>query len=994
MIESKKITKSSVAAFVFMPQFALCLRGFSHIVPIFMRTIGLVFEQAGLISENHPATNYGSENVEKCGFGRMMQDAWRTLRTTRTTPRQWCVFGSVIFMITLTLYTLTTSIMTVGLGLNNGAQAQLFSIGTGATDDSTVPNITFGGMSASDPYDYVVPCATVPPLKNVGCTGNGHDDWAIMLLDKVLRQGMNGVGGFLQNGMQKMMETFNSGVLVIAGIMLAWAVLSVVVDTAKTGVVGGGRHNMVWAPIRIVFALGLLIPLGDVGFSSGQFMTTKLAEWGSNLGTNVWQGYLGGAFASAFLADQSVENPTSLIRAYTDMWLCRVAFNSYTYQATGKIDSGQLVKRVRTEGIPGVTRTWEYTFTNAAAANLCGTVTLPFLNGDPVWMMAQAESPPGLQKAISDYQMGVALAYGRLFDDNPGFVSAGKSLDGLARAWACDFAQRHIVSGQKPGSPTANPLVESKQCAVLTNALSFDGTQTDLSPIPGVPLGSCTIAGQPVDDLDGKLPNGDPSIDPNCIRALVKTYADEITTAAKVGRMGLATAFQADISKNDRGWASMGQWFMKLAQINEAVHKVAAPMVSVTPGELVHTGVIRQKVTSWFGSDIDAKVMEVEDKSTEWWKEEATLAQRPATGGTRTMQMLSDGSGTVSTGIFNQLSNSEIDGGSGVLGFAKKIASFINAATSPTGLLDMLMDNVMGNKATFLLALLAPSTTKLYPYVQVSEIGGAIFAGGWAFAVGATTIELLISIVPDGAGAAAVLVGGAIGSILTALSGVMILSGAILKWWLPIMPFIRVAFAVMSWIITVFEAVMLVPIAALAHITTEGDGIAGHAKQAWAMWTGLLLRPSMIVLGYVGAIMVFNGFVVYFNEGFKATVLANYSRSGGIQSIFEMAITGVIYVSAVYAVANSSFKLMEHIPDAMMMMLGGRGAHSFDDHAMMAGMMQQAGNMMSNFSRENKERASSVGKAMKQRSEAQTKDGAGASQVGGGGDGGGGGGGG
>src|SRR5690606_20190653 len=120
-----------------------------------------------------------------------------------------------------------------------------------------------------------------------------------------------GVGGALQNALSALFFIYNSGMLLVAGIMLFWAILSVVIDTAKTGQVGGGRHNMVWAPIRIVFALGLLMPLGEsIGFSSGQYMVVKLAEWGSNLGSNAWEAYVRAAAMETMIAGFRPDNPT------------------------------------------------------------------------------------------------------------------------------------------------------------------------------------------------------------------------------------------------------------------------------------------------------------------------------------------------------------------------------------------------------------------------------------------------------------------------------------------------------------------------------------------------------------------------------------------------------------------------------------------------------------------------------------------------------------
>ncbi len=74
----------------------------------------------------------------------------------------------------------------------------------------------------------------------------------------------------------------------------------------------------------------------------------------------------------------------------------------------------------------------------------------------------------------------------------------------------------------------------------------------------------------------------------------------------------------------------------------------------------------------------------------------------------------------------------------------------------------------------------------------------------------------------------------------------MILGGVVLGYWLPMLPFIRVAFSVMTWIVSVFEAVALFPIAAIAHITTEGKGLMGTARNVWMLWLNILRRRAHV----------------------------------------------------------------------------------------------------------------------------------------------------
>ncbi|MBI3440228.1 MAG: hypothetical protein HY052_00190, partial [Proteobacteria bacterium] len=95
----RRIRPASVAAFLFMPQFHLCFRQFSFIVPVFIRMIAVMFEQAGLLPPNHPATRYGAEGVRKYGFFELIGEAWYMLRSSPATPQQWSLFGAFVMMV-------------------------------------------------------------------------------------------------------------------------------------------------------------------------------------------------------------------------------------------------------------------------------------------------------------------------------------------------------------------------------------------------------------------------------------------------------------------------------------------------------------------------------------------------------------------------------------------------------------------------------------------------------------------------------------------------------------------------------------------------------------------------------------------------------------------------------------------------------------------------------------------------------------------------------
>jgi len=87
--------------------------------------------------------------------------------------------------------------------------------------------------------------------------------------------------------------SFSAALTLIAAMLLSWHVLSGIVHSAYSGKVLGEKWHQIWAPLRVVFGFGLLIPLTDTGFSSVHYVIRDgFARVGTNLGNAVWSPYV------------------------------------------------------------------------------------------------------------------------------------------------------------------------------------------------------------------------------------------------------------------------------------------------------------------------------------------------------------------------------------------------------------------------------------------------------------------------------------------------------------------------------------------------------------------------------------------------------------------------------------------------------------------------------------------------------------------------------
>jgi hypothetical protein len=172
------------------------------------------------------------------------------------------------------------------------------------------------------------------------------------------------------------------------------------------------------------------------------------------------------------------------------------------------------------------------------------------------------------------------------------------------------------------------------------------------------------------------------------------------------------------------------------------------------------------------------------------------------------------------------------------------------------------------------------------------------------------------------------IVGGILSSMISLVSftfGTLLFApGIALAYILPLLPFIHFVFAVFGWILALVEAVIEIPIFALAHLDPEGEGVFPQAtRAAYHLLLQLILRPLLICIGLIVSILLMNGMIDFVNLVFKATVFAVQTNSS--VSIFSQIIYTIIYAGLVYSICNSCFKAIDYIPNHALRWIGASG---------------------------------------------------------------------
>jgi len=177
------------------------------------------------------------------------------------------------------------------------------------------------------------------------------------------------------------------------------------------------------------------------------------------------------------------------------------------------------------------------------------------------------------------------------------------------------------------------------------------------------------------------------------------------------------------------------------------------------------------------------------------------------------------------------------------------------------------------------------------------------------------------------AGASTAVAGAASGAMVTVgwlmigFSSAMFAFGASIAVYLPMAPFLIYFGAFLGWLLLCAEAVVAAPLWAIMHLLPSGDGVAGGARQGYMLLFGVLLRPALIVLGFIMSLAILNVAVQGFNAIFFPVF--KMSMAGSVIGLgTSLAMVG-IYFAALVWLFHFVFGITAALPDKLLRWIGG-----------------------------------------------------------------------
>ncbi len=690
------------------------------------------------------------------------------------------------------------------------------------------------------------------------------------------------VGAFptpFQLAFHEILEMYSYGIFIAAIFILLYFVTTTVGEMAESGSPFGRRFNRLWAPLRLMFFFFALAPLaGAYGLNQAQMWTLRIASFGSSMATNGWYTFLDGITigGTTILGTNEADAPLGERWIVTPRTPDPGTFLQFMQTATACKYAQRLVHDryiqayvVRNEE-PG----------GQGALHLWKT---PFIDEETI------PGPPGpeftsLDEALDFVNNGdITIRYGEynplLYTDQKGFVYP----------WCGEV----VIPNPGVLAYNINERDPGIYWALFNNFVII--AQQSWGWIELHDWGD-RIARNILNNETEALPDGDD------MRAYVDFYrlmtADVVEFAVQeqiaLGEYAVSPEVRA------KGWAGAAIWYNRIAEANggliDAVNNVPQP--KLWPAGLEQ--ILNQKKSNndniagpdrfdmtlpngrrvSFEREEDADIARVERFAYNMWLDGAALASPTGREIPETRNAVIDAINAIfgTQGLFDMRENAD----------QHPLAQLVGAGK---GLIN--------------------SSIRAFGFVVGTTVGSGIWGmlGGAPPAILGTMSEMAKSV---------------------AIAG--LLAGVILFYVVPFMPFIYFFFAVMGWVKAVFEAMVGVPLWALAHIRIEGDGLPGPGgMNGYFLIFEIFVRPILIIFGLIAAISVFAAAVSVLNEIFELVVTNLTGRDPNdldpdqtpfFRAAIDQLFYTVIYVVIVYMIGLSCFKLVDLVPDQIMRWLG------------------------------------------------------------------------
>jgi conjugal transfer/type IV secretion protein DotA/TraY len=336
---------------------------------------------------------------------------------------------------------------------------------------------------------------------------------------------------------------------------------------------------------------------------------------------------------------------------------------------------------------------------------------------------------------------------------------------------------------------------------------------------------------------DRRRTNAAAAVDLQRMRSMVALYATSVANGqneANIYASGQDQAITQEALRNMRevGWFGLGSWYSTFAEVNAALADASKSIeLRVTPPDLprLRAGVLGE------GSELANSVEHALSSMAKAEQVETNVAAGQSSG---VFAIICRGLGLITETGNCSLGQKVVEMAIGSTAAGSGGGDLVNPIIMFKNMGDYSM--VVGQTIIGVMALLNDKVA--------SWIGAALGAIGGAGAGAAAG--------PVAAGAQAgfaAAIGASIGKILPTLGVLLFTLGALMALYIPMIPFITWMGGLIQYAVVVVEGLVGMPIAALSHIDSEGEGLGSRTERGYIFLLNVCFRPVLMVFGFIAA---------------------------------------------------------------------------------------------------------------------------------------------
>lgn len=676
---------------------------------------------------------------------------------------------------------------------------------------------------------------------------------------------------------------FNVTILVVAILALFVNLASGVAQSAHEGEVMGRRWSSLWAPIRVLMAFTLMMPVpGLGGYNVAQSMVAYVVKGSTAIASEIWKSAATQIVTGVLPVTQPERGLSpAFIRQVYEIQSC-ILLKNMEFEAAGSdrrviMDGGLDIE----SSIGGANRVvgtqWSTMVTGGWTdqVGVCGTVKTPDI---PMFLLQRT----GSVSLASDPQDANDLI--AIFHNGQG------SSDGY-RAIVGDFIT------------DMGTIVQTNAPAILDTQQRLPGADGTRSPMATQIQAAVRRADTRVSRLNAAIMAQARGVDDPEGNAARNAMLTRITGGcmASTGSAGSLAAVGSDCY--GEGWIGAGAWYMSIARLNGEMSTLFnATPVGEQPELFAEIGALWRAVG--YESQQDSRAVVLNDNIN-------VQSGNAGTGG-------STGSQSLRTDLQYKAAR---------MGEAFNLASYALAGTG------IALDPMIG--------------AQLSTSLNGSKIEGNWswwgFAGGTREKIKEYVNELILAFSPNTFSSDPMVGVTEAGRILLDMSAILVAldvmsdkfnpqmlefalmaAGAFLSIIMPMMPFVFWVIAVTGYFLLVVEAIVAVNLWALAHMRLDGEGISGEAgRNGTMMILALMMTPVLMIFGYLVGMGIFRVTLLLVYQAITP-MLAGILNNDPVHQIIAL-VSIIMLLSLFYVMLiERSFSLLATFPNMAMRWIGAQ----------------------------------------------------------------------